>query len=221
MRDQSGNAVTTMQPTGGIRPVWPLLLLMAACGPSSGGESSQGMAPGEKAAARDTCGAFWEMLQNVGDYAERFSTFQELVRGSDLIAFGPLVPYDDQMPTGSPSGAEPAPGSPRISLSLGSSPEILKGRLETPELLLTGVPPLESDCLPSSPVLVLARWWEAAQVYRPVNGYGIWAPTNRAAVDTPLILDRMVDGQLYEEELSQYRSFEDFVDAVRDLASQP
>ena len=212
-----------MQKISAIRHACPLIILWAACGSSPGSHPSQ-RAQGETAAGLDDCGSFWEMLQNVGDYAEGYASFEELVRGSDVVAFGPFVPYDRPSSTPADPGAEPAPPprpyQPKIGLSLGADPEILKGRLEIPELLLAGVPPLDSACLPSSPVLVLARWWEEAKVYRPVNGYGIWASTGRAAVDTPLILDRAVDGRLYENELSQYQSFDEFVNAVRELASR-
>jgi hypothetical protein len=50
--------------------------------------------------------------------------------------------------------------------------------------------------------------------YRPVNGYGIWAATPRAALDTPLETDPPQE-EPYGDELSRYARLSELADAVR------
>ena len=189
------------------------LAWLVACGPSgqedpTGGETSPEMQP----PSAQACSPFWQRLQSHANWAEHFPTFRELVRGSDVVAFGRFV---------SDGGAPADPYSTTV-LSLHPGAEVWRGKLETSGPRVSTFEGL-AECGTSVPFLVLARHRQDTDEYRFVNGYALWAATPRATVDAPMIPDYDFHelGLFYKDELARYQTFEAFMAAVREIASEP
>ena len=174
------------------------------------------------AAEVDDCRAFWKHLEIDGNWAEYFPTLRELAEGSDGVAYGRFV---SARMGATIQGDAPEDSYTEIVLSVADDAELLHGTM-TGALTLTLTPGAGdvtastlSGCIPDASVLVFARKRMDQDTYRPVNGYGIWAATPRAALDTPLEPVPPEDG-LYGEEISRYQRLSELTDAVRRYLSQ-
>lgn len=71
--------------------------------------------------------------------------------------------------------------------------------------------------LPTENVVVFLRWRDDLQLFRVVNGWGVWAETSRDPLDAPLNPERVGEGGYYAEDLKDVDTVPRFLSRVRDV----
>lgn len=208
-----------------LRAVLPVLVVACTTASSSiGTGQGDGQAPGDEGGqSSGDCPEFWNKLEIDANWVEYFPTLRELARGSDVVAFGS---FSSAQMGAKVQGDAPEDTYTEILLSLAPTAQIWRGAPPKQiELTITpGKPGVNAAalaaCLPNTPVLVFARKRKDRDAFRPVNGYGIWAKTPRAAVDTPLSPEPP-NASPYRAELAGFASLDAFADAMRAYSSEP
>jgi hypothetical protein len=75
--------------------------------------------------------------------------------------------------------------------------------------------------LPVENVVVFLRRRDDLDLYRVVNGWGIWAETSRDPLDAPLNPERIGDGGYYASDLKDVGTIPELVARVRELLAEP
>jgi hypothetical protein len=201
-----------------------LAVAFAACSSSSPQAARPDGQSGPGPGSTGDCPEFWKQLEINANWVEYFPTMKELAQGADVVAWGA---FRAAQPGVRVQGDAPEDSYTEILLSLGPNIEVLRGAAPPEGIALTIVPGARdvtagtlSECIPDSPVLVFARRRGDRDAYRPVNDFGLWAKTPRAAIDTPLSPDPPATS-LYRNELLHYSSLEELASAVRTFVSGP
>jgi hypothetical protein len=158
--------------------------------------------------------SFWPSLRVAGDEVESYATLSAMARNADAVVMGTFKSF-----------------SPSRTIR-GDAPEDVvvyaKGELEIQRTLVKAapsstvalefiLPPGEPDALvdqlnatlPREPMLVFLRAKRGkgeAGLFRVVNSRGLWAATERSAVDTPLAEESAMSSGLYAKERAGVQS---------------
>jgi hypothetical protein len=188
--------------------------------------------PNETSPTNDAAGtesddgaAFWSILASDADWAEYHATLTDLTQGADVTLLGRI---DSVRLSRRVTGDVPEDVSFEATFSIVPT-ELLHGSLAQSEVmdLVVLLPGALSDedaqaevehlgsNKPSDPIVVFGRL-RASGDYRVVNGYGIWADTARAPIDTPLNSELPSAGP-YAQEVDGLSSLTELVDVIRGI----
>lgn len=190
-------------------------------GPGSEDAASQSaMDDAAKRLAREA--EFWQAFEIDGDWAEFHPTLSELAASADGvlvvrlsgIALRPAIQGDApedvvseaQLRADVIAKVQGSVDAKTIELALIIPNVRNHAQAQT---LVDEIAPL----LPIEPVVLIVRE-RAPQLYRPVNGYGLWAATTRSAVDAPLNPESPDQG-LFGPALAHISSLEALTDELR------
>lgn len=186
-----------------------LAALVTACGGGSEEQTTR-----TKAADH---ASFWPALRVAGDEVEGYATLSEMAQKADAVVMGTFKSFS---PSRTIQGDAPedvvvyAKGELEIQRNVvGAAP----GRTVALEFIL---PPGEADALagrlsaklPRGPMLVFLRAKRGdgeAGLFRVVNSRGLWAATERSAVDTPLAEEPPTSSGLYADERAGVQSVDE------------
>lgn len=164
---------------------------------------------------------FWPLVQVSGaDWAEYWPSLRELALGADAAVVGRFV---DVSAGTTIQGDAPEDIVQEIVFHI-EADEVLRGTLPNNRLsfgyILTQ--PLEQALnveLPTDQVLIFARSRDDGHAdYSLVSGYGLWARTARAPIDTPTEDIPPSEG-IYAEEIESFESLGDLVQYIREVLS--
>jgi hypothetical protein len=186
-----------------------LAALMTACGGGSEERTAR-----TKAADH---ASFWPSLRVAGDEVERYATLAEMARKADAVVMGTFKSF-------SPSRTIRGDAPEDVVVYAKGELEIQQnvvGAAPSPTVALEFIlPPGEAHALigqlnaalPRGPALVFLRAKRGdgeAGLFRVVNSRGLWAPTKRSAVDTPLAEESPMSSGLYAEERAGVQSVDE------------
>ncbi len=194
----------------------PVIFALQAC------SSRTGSAP-------EGDGRFWETLRVEGDEVEYFPSLADMVKSADAVVVGTFEGF---------SASRTIVGdAPEDSVLYGKATLLVSEVLTGPTLgdtvpveFLLPIMPGEGDAivqemaasLPKSEMVLFLRaklGTNEGGLFRLVNSYGLWAQTERSALDTPLSeLTPMATG-VYAEELMGIATLEEFVEYIKGLTT--
>ena len=189
--------------------LWLISLTAIACEPSEPDA-------GHEAGSDDE---FWSELRTGGDWVEYWPSFTELAQNADVAASGRII----AVKSGVMIQGDAPEDTVHEAIFRVEVDELWRGELNDGAFEFTFVvdrdpEQLKALTLPSEAIVIFARRRsDRPNVYRLVNGLGLWASTSRAIVDTPTELDPPIEG-IYGEQISTFKSFAEFSIFAADVA---
>jgi len=211
-----------------VRIVLASALMLTSLGACSGERTGEGAKqPGAASAGPDEAEAeFWKALEIDGNWVEFHASLPVLTAASDLVVVAELTAIE----AGPSIQGDAVEDVVSHAVLRAHVVELLRGRapgdqielqLVLPEVLrpadLAPTVARMNRTLPRGSVLLMLRTRGDAPEWRPVNGYGIWAQTPRAQIDSPLN-PQPPNEDIYGAELAELADFQRFVDAIRGYA---
>ena len=164
----------------------------------------------------------WKAFEINGDWSEFQPTLAELAASADGVVVASLT----EVSLGAPVQGDTEEDVVSEAQLRAVVTEMLQGAVDTKTVDFTLIIPNVRNhaqaqvlvdkimpILPIGPVVLILREREPG-LYRPVNGYGLWAETSRRSVDAPLNPEPPQDG-VYGSALASITSIAGLVDALR------
>lgn len=214
-----------------------LLLMAAGCSddagtkPESDADTEHGHERGENCSHDPVATAtqgFWPEVEILeADWVEFQPTLFELAKASDAVVVGTLRSADCGVVL---QGDEKEDVYTELLVDV-EVDEWLHGTPERDALTFTLILPSAfsrdsqresiaraNAALPISNVVLLLRWRDDIQLFRLINGFGLWAETDRAPLDTPIEgHPPPIAEHVYADELHNLESVDALVAYLREL----
>ncbi len=201
-----------------------LMVAMGACARSEDLESS-------REASRSNDAAFWGPLGITGDEAEGFGSLAELAKSADSIVTGAFSPFEvSRVIQGDAAEDQVVYASTQLTVEETIAGAAAPGDVFKMEFLLPVAPDSADNViseinssLPPEPVVVFLRAKQGTGeegLFRVVNSLGLWASTDRSAVDTPLAAEPATEEGPYAQELQGVDTVDELIQLLKQITAE-